>query len=784
MKYAVFIVFLTFGSLFAQSNPGIIKGRITDSHSKAALRDVNISIIKTNYGASSDSTGNYTIRVPYGSYEIKFSYVGYKSKTAKVSLSKNNKEIEINVSLVPSVLLQSEVSVTARRESFVPSFQTIKEKDLDKMPTIFSDVMRSVKILPGVTSNNELTSAYNVRGGNFDENLIYLNGYEIYRPFLLQQGIEESQSIINGDLVDNLQFYSGAFPAEYGDKMSSVLSVEYKRNQKEKLSGTVRADLLNSGLTLENKSGNLNWSLGIRYAYPQLFSNVLQTKGAYHPTFKDVQLLSDYDLSSDSRLELFLLYADNKFDLTPSDWEGNFQLSFLDVKQVTLEFSGKQYYQFKNGLAGLRYIKKLNENSKFTTSVAFYNINENTNKNLSSNVFYSDDAYNPGTNREFLKTIYEYANNGLKINTFEVKSDYDLLRGNHDIKAGLNLKLTKMNNLFDESSYESGIDSVLNPPYSAYAVQNVNFNSISGYAEDEILLGEKWKANIGARVLKYYYNNETLFSPRTSIFYHYSPLHTLSFSWGVYYQPPFFYELHDKNLSTQKPLMAQKAVHYVLSWDNTFNKDMKFLVEVYYKKLSDLIPYYINQLQLVYSDANSGNGYAYGIDIQYEGELVEGMKTWIGYSYLNSKERNFGTSSGYQRSLLDQTNTVRIFLQDRVRKHPNFQSHVQFLFGSGYLFHPRKSVTDPSTGKNNIVVDYSNIWGYPFYFRVDMGLTYKFNLGDDGSLLITADVFNVFNKNNIASYSWYHVFPHTSQPVPVSNIYSPRFFNIGAELTF
>lgn len=782
MKFAVLILLLTCSSLFPQSNSGTIKGRVTNSHTNTALKDVNIIILSTNYGTTTDSLGNFLIKLPYGTYKIQFSYVGFKNQIKEVKISSRINHAELNISLFPSAILQNEINVTAERVSFKSSFQNVKEKDLDKIPTVFSDVMRSVKILPGVTSNNELTSAYNVRGGNFDENLIYLNGYEIYRPFLLQQGIEESQSIINGDMVNNLQFYSGAFPAQFGDKMSSVLSVEYKRNQKENFNGTARADLLNSGITLGKNYNNLNLSLGIRYAYPALFSNVLQTKGVYHPSFKDVQFLSDYDFSKNSRVELFLLYADNKFDLTPSNWIGHFQS--IGIQQVSLEFKGNQYYQYKNGLAGLRFTQNINENSRITTSLAFYNVQENRNKDLSGDLYFSYDAYHPNDNIEYIKTIYQYANDRLKINTYEIKSDYDLISDNHNIKAGLQLKLTKMNNLLDESSYETGIDTVLDAPYSAYAVQNVNFNSFSGYIQDEVFLGEKWKANIGARILKYYYNGETLFSPRTSIYYHYSPNHTVSFSWGYYYQPPFFYELHDKNLAVQKPLLSQKAIHYVLSWDNTFNKDMKFLVEAYYKKLSKLIPYYVDQLQLVYGNSNNGDGYAYGLDIQYTGELTEGMQTWIGYSYLNSKERNFGSSTVYQRSLLDQTHTIRIFLQDRVRKHPNFQSHVQLLFGSGYLYHPRQSVLDPSTGKYVVVVDYSRVWSYPFYFRVDMGLTYKFNLSENENLLITADVFNVFNKNNIASYSWYHVIPTTRQPVPVSNIFSPRFFNIGAELSF
>ncbi len=784
MKYAVLVLFFLSTLLYSQNVNGIVSGHVSGSINDSLISNVNITALSTNFGTTTDSLGNFKLILPVGLQKLKFSYVGYESKTIEVNITNKQGGLNLKVSLDPKILMQGEVNVTANKENLSPTVQEIKEKDLDKMPTVYSDIIRSVKILPGVTSNNELSSSYNVRGGNFDENLIYLNGYEIYRPFLLQQGIEESQSIVNQDLVDNIHFYNGAFPANFGDKMSSVLEVDYKKNKTEFLTGEARADLLNLGLSLHDSYNNFNWSAGFRYAYPSLFSNTLQTKGNYNPSFIDFQLLIDYDLSKSSQMELFILNATNKFDLTPENWKGHFQTNYLDVKEVSLEYSGSRYYSFRTGLYGLKLKNDITDNSKLETSIAFYTNKEEDNKNLSDNVYYSEDAYNPGDNKQYLKTHYEFGANSLNIDTYEFKSDYSLSFESNKLIAGIKGRISKMNNVLDESSYETGTDSVLDSPYSAYAKQNVNFNSLAGYLEDNIFFSNIMQANVGVRLLKYYYNGETLISPRAGLYYNIDDKNILSFNWGFYYQPPYYYELRDKNLAVQKPLLSQKAVHYVLSWENTFDKDMKFSAEVYYKKLSNLIPYYLDQLKLVYSDANSAEGYAYGLDLQYKGELVEGMKTWIGYSYLNTKERDINSNSGYKPRLLDQSHTIRIFLQDKIRKMPNFQSHVRFLFGSGYLYYPRISVTDPSTGETRIVVDYNHIFSYPFYFRVDMGLTFKFNIQNDKNIILTAEVLNIFNKYNVASYSWYHVFPDTKQPVGIPNVFSKRFFNLGVELKF
>jgi hypothetical protein len=363
-----------------------------------------------------------------------------------------------------------------------------------------------------------------------------------------------------------------------------------------------------------------------------------------------------------------------------------------------------------------------------------------------------------------------------------LKTDFDSDYGTHDTKAGITLRSSLMDNSLDESTYYVPPP---NAPYLANLEQKFTFNSISAYLGEDIILNSAFAANIGLRALKYYFNGEFLVSPRGSISFQPDSISSLNFGWGCYYQPPYFYETRDKSPDTARTLLSQRAIHYVLRYEDKFRKNANLLAEVYYESLSRLIPYYANQLELTYSDTNNYEGYAYGFDLQYEGELVEGLDTWIGYDYLNSKDRKADGSSPYQRSLLDQTHTIRIFLQDAMPTLPNSQAHVRLLFGTGYLYHPLVSAPSTSpTGSPQMVPDYNDVDEYPFYFRVDMGLTYRFVFEDKRSVTLTADVLNVFDKQNIVSYSWYYIPQESPQPIRVPNILSERYFNIGVRVDF
>ncbi len=752
------IMLLIVASLSAQAqvNRVLVKGRVIDSQSRHPIKGVNVVFLKTNHGTVTDSLGDFSLALQPGTYTIQFSHVGYESETKEVNIQKDQSQLYLSIHLLQSAYVTKEVVINANRFQAPPGVSTIPPKDLQNIPSVYSDILKGMTILPGVSSNNELSSAYNVRGQNFDANLIYLDGFEIYRPYLVQQGIEESQSMINQDMVAGLKFYDGTFPAEYGDKMSSVLIVGYRKVQERGLGGEVNASLLNLGITLHDRIGKLNWIAGFRYAYPSSFTRVLQTKGKYIPRYTDFQILGTYAFPNDTKLEMLFITARNTFDLTPEDWTGDFAVNAWNAfRRINLNFSGSDNYGYGSNLLGLRLTTPFDQHSGLSTSLAYYSDRESYNENLSYDIYYSPDAYNPGNGVAQIGTGYEFANNRLSMDRLELKSNFDSDYGTHDTNAGITLSYSLMNNVLNDSDYYVPPPG---PSYFANQSQNFIFNSISGYVQEGAALLPDLAVNAGLRGLKYFFNGEFLLSPRASLSFLPDSANSFSFGWGYYYQPPYFYETRDKTPDQAKRLRSQLAIQYSLRYEKKYPDDAHFMAEIYYKNLSKQIPYYYtNQLQLTYGDTNNYNGYVYGFDLQYEGKLSQRLDTWIGYDYLVARNRR--DTGPYQRSLLDQTHTIRIFLQDAMPEFRNSEAHVRILLGTGYLYHPMMNVNGPGN-TTQTVPDFNLVYPYPFCYRVDMGLTVKFPLGGRRGVTLDVEVLNVFNKNNIVSYSWYTSSPN------------------------
>ena len=798
----LFLIILLVGlssAALPQSNQGTVTGKVINSI-KTPLANCNISIKENNKiekkfstGTITDSSGKFSIHLPFGSYILTASYVGYETHNEEFTLSKTSKSKNILIELKQTAVLSKEVTVTGEKNEPSTIIQRIEPKDLHKMPTIYNDVLRAIQILPGVTTSSELSSGYNVRGGSFDDNLIYLNGFEIYRPFLLRLGVEENKTLPNPDLVEEFRFYNGSFPASYGDKMSSALDVKYDVSKVDSFSGSANADFLSAGLTLKNKTGNLKYAAAVRYAYPGLFLNELQTNGDYRPAYKDIQFIADYPLSSKDKLEILLLYADNKFDLTPTDWEGNFG-GFMrgDYRGVDIFYNGERKYTFKTGLAGIKYSSMINNDTQLKFSAARYSTTEDEYSNVASEYYYLPDPKDH-SNREYIKSAKENVNNNLDLVSYELIPELKLKKDNHLFSAGLDLRLTDVKNKVNEAFSEDSDSLLYDLPSDRFINDKFRLNSYSGFLQDDFKLLGDLIINAGVRTNYYEYNKEFLVSPRASINYIISSIHSITFSWGYYYQPPSYPELRNKEANGIPKLKAQRSVHYAVGWEYKFKEKLKFNLEAYYNNLSRLIPYYIDREKTEYLNANSDKGYAYGFDLAVQGEIVEGLNSWIGYGYLNTKERTKladGTYTDYRPRLTDQNQTIQIFLQDRIKKHPNWQSHFRLLFGSGYLYNNREIVKDPETGKQYIKVSVDKVYTIPFYFRVDMGLSANFDIGDSKNLVVIAEVFNLFDHKNYGGYRFIQiplkdlVGNNTLRIVAVPQILSKRFFNLGLELKF
>lgn len=772
----IFILFSI--PIYGQNSHLTISGKVVSSQKNVPLENCNIYIEEIGKGTATDSSGYYKLELTEGSYNLTFSYIGFESEKHEINLQNNS--VLLNIDLNEILISGEEVEIVGEREPDPIVIQKIENKDIQKMPTIYSDVLRSVQVLSGVTTSNELTSGYNVRGGTFDENLIYLNGYEIYRPFLLRVGVEENQTTTNPYMVEKLTFYNGAFPVSYGDRMASALDVNYTAKHTGRLKGVIYSSLLNSGLNFRNRYKDFNWSLGLRYANPSKFLNNLQTRGDYKPLYSDVQLLGNIAVSENSEIELLAIYSDNKFEVSPTNWNGSFG-GFMrgDYRGVAIESDGDRTYSYLNSLFGLRYKSNISEKTNLNISYSRYWVKEREKYDLSSNIFYYFDAMNPTEDLEYLKSREESGDNILTLTSDRFKAKLSSSFNKHHITLGTEYRIARIDNIIFEKFNEIGDSLITEKPILTNFNKSYNLNSFSFFVEDYILLSEKFEANVGLRFLNYQFSNENLFSPRAYLIYKPSPLNSFKLSWGYYYQPPFINELRSTQIDNLK---SQRSIHYVLGWETQVNEKLKFNAEIYYKDFANLIPFYFDEFRMNYVGENSLDGYAFGIDLMYEGEVVEGMKSWIGYSYLDTKQKKIGTNK-FQRRLLDQNHTIQIFLQDKMRKHPNWQSHLRFLVGSGYLYYNR-ILTTYDNSESFVDVDYSDPREYFFYFRVDMGLSASFDLGNDYKITAITEVLNVFNRYNAGAYEWVHIFKEINAPIKIPHILSKRFLNVKVELSF
>jgi hypothetical protein len=782
MRSLALFIFIFSLSLFAQSK-GVITGKILNYDDNTPLPACNIIVEETPEGTVTDKDGKFSITLPYGTYTLKITYVGYEIYEQLITISEDEPSQELEIKLKPAVVLSREVTVTGRREAPSTIVQEIEPKDLQRMPKLYNDVMRAVQILPGVISISELSSGYNVRGGNFDDNLIYLNGFEIYRPFLLRQGVEENQTIINPDLTGEFRFYNGSFPAAYGDKMSSALEVNYTLRDDEKLSGTLRADFINTGITLQKKTGNLSTAVAFRYSYPGLFLNELQTNGDYRPAFRDYQVFAKYKLSQNSSVELFGLYARNKFDLTPTDWKGQFGgFTRYDIRGLELYYQGERTYSFNTGLYGVKFISQLNNNTAFKISADIYTTSEDETSDVTSLAYYLPDA-DDTSYKEYIKSGAEDVNNSLKLTSYELIPEVSYKYNKHLFTAGLNLKLADVDNVVNEHFSEEGDSVAADLPVDRVIGQNFKLNSYSAFIQDEFNVNNNIIVNAGVRTTYYEYNEEFIISPRVNTIWLYDSLHTFTLSWGYYFQPPYYAELRNKADVKKDILKSQRAVHYSAGWEYRFKKKLKLNIEAYYKDLSNLIPYYVDREKTEYYNKNSSEGFAYGFDAMVQGEIVEGLNSWLGYGYLNTQERNTGGGE-YRRRLTDNNHSIQVFLQDKIKKHPNWQAHLRLLFNTGYVFSKRQIVTDEQTGKKYIKVYYDEAGDYPaMYMRADMGLSASFDI-TNYKLVVVAEVMNLFDHRNFGSYRFVQVSNEGQTLFAIPQVLSSRFFNVGVELKF
>lgn len=706
--------------------------------------------------------------------KIEISAIGYKTKTLEIT---SNFEELLHITLDSHSQNIDEINISGTKTQNQHN-QKIEVSHVNLLPSAAGPGIEGlVRSQMGVSSNNELSSQYRVRGGNFDENLVYVNGQEVYRPFLIRAGQQEGLSFVNPDLVESVEFSSGGFSSSYGDKMSSVLDIRYKKPTK--FGGGVSGGMLGGsahleGIALKNK---LTWVTGARYKTNRYLLGTLDEKGTYNPNYTDVQGFVSYKLNNKISFDFLSNYSLNSYNFIPETKETIFG-TLYEVKKLMIYFEGQEQDRFETAFGVFSTNYNINNENKINLAFTGFRTFEEENYDIIGEYWMQEvvDQNDPDADWDPDAAIgvgkfHQHARNEL---LGEVVSTN--LSGEHLHKQSTtSWNIEYKREIFRDriSEWESLDSAFYNIPQNnntlefVYAQKGKNSTEnhrINGFIKNEtdLFVGEgKLVVDGGIRYSYNTFTEEILISPRLLLSY----LPTNSkmryrASGGAYHQPPLYKEMRMANGEINHNVKSQKSWQAVAGFDYYFDISeypLKFTTEFYYKYMYNLIPYQIDNVRIIYSGKNEAKGYATGIDFKINGELVPGEESWATLSIMKTAEDLFDDkwkdpsksgAPGYIPRPSDQRVNFSIFLQDYFPKNPNFKAHLSFLFGSGLPFGPPRSER------------YMAVHRYPPYRRVDLGLSYNlinskvFNNKHFKNIWIGVEVFNLPDINNTISYYW------------------------------
>ncbi|AMS27450.1 hypothetical protein AEM51_10895 [Bacteroidetes bacterium UKL13-3] len=778
----------------AQKN-AIVFGIIRDSLGRA-IADVNVAGIATDQLTISNERGYFQLSLPANTpVEIGFSYIGRPNKRIALRLLAPGEKYELNVNMEYGVRL-TEVVVSEERDRDKVSVQTINPKTVTTLPNVSGSFESILKTLPGVTSNNELSSQYNVRGGNYDENLIYVNDIEIYRPFLPRSGQQEGLSFIHTELVENVKFSAGGFEARYGDKLSSVLDIQYKKPKK--FAASTNLSFLGAQTHVEGSLPNRRFTylLGARYWTNQYVVSTLDTKGSYKPSFSDVQTLLTYHVKDNLSVSFLGSYAQNKYLVVPDTRE----TVFGTVKQalaLRIFFNGQDLMEYRTatGALSVNYQPTQKLQLKLYSSVFYSNENE---------LFTIEGAYrleevetdfgsdNFGKSKASKGIGYFLNNARNQINAVVMNAGHRgyYTIGNNSLQWGAQIQAEQISDKLNEWRYVDSLGfaqpSLVNREIvmQEYISANNTLNSyrLNGYVQNSQVLNKvnNMRINYGLRSNWWSYNKENVISPRIQFSFEPNRGYNralaagsvkgnpkrdiiLKAAVGFYYQPPFYRELRNFSGQLNTNIKAQRSIHYIAGGDINFkawDRPFKFFAEAYYKQLDNLIPYEIDNVRVRYFADNSASGYATGIDMRVNGEFVKGTESWLSVSILNTEEKINGVVDAagnnvkpkYVRRPTDQRVNVSLMFQDYLPKFPTYRMYLNLVYGSGLPFGP------PDRNR------YNDIQTMPSYRRVDIGFLKVVVDENDtqkagwkryfNSAMVGLEIFNMLDVQNTISYLW------------------------------
>ncbi len=800
---------------------GSVEGRVTEAGAGAVLPGITIVVDGTNFGTASQEDGRYALRLPAGRYALRFSAVGYVPRLDSVVV-RRDRTTTLDVSMQGAVVELEGVTV---EESATPQEAGVQQMDPEaarNMPAPFKG-FRALKVLPGVASNNELSNQYSVRGGGYNENLIFINGFEIYMPFRPRQGEQEGLGLFNPELADRITLYTGGFPARYGGKLSSALDIQYLRPEGAPVGGAAYLSLLDAGLHAGASAleGRLGWLFGLRKARARRFFSTQELKGNYQPDYTDLQGVLSFRLAPGQEVEALGLWADHTFRLDPRGRKTYFGIVSADPTQpsdlqsvwISYDDRSREADGYRTGFAGLRLKTRFSTRLRAEHDLAFFRTEETERFDLiGSTVIYdvdpgSDPNAQEGKIPRGNARQEEAADNRVAVDTWTAQGRWTLALRRHAAEAGWSLRRFRFDDRIDEKGIVQGrdlegntvrivVDSLLDS--AALAAHQAGF-----YAQDALDLlpaPGRLLLTAGLRADYFSFNGEWTVSPRLSARFLASDRLALTAAWGLYYQTPTYRELRGAPRPGQtilgalnRDLQAQRSVQTVLGAELFLPHRRLYLRgEAYWKELSRVISYTLENVRVEYSGRNDARGRVYGLDLQVRGEFVPGLESWINYGFLVAREeflpafRDAHTAGVLPRPT-DQRHTFSLFVQDYVPTDPTWKLHLRALFGSGLPYTP--PVPGPRVGTLVVQAPGDRFSArYPEFRRIDLGVTKYVTVAEQGlggsplKLELTAELLNVFDMTNTVAYAWIPDGEGIWRRVPTR--LTPRTFNVRLRLAF
>ena len=784
----LFLCLLYAGNAMGQSFT--LQGKVSDQDGNP-IELASIMVASQGKITMSNLKGEFSVQLQSeDSVKVRFSMLGYKSKVRVLRRPQGKQTLQIQLSSdneMQEVVVQAKVQQHGTTEE-------IKVEATKRNPSVSGNVVEEIlQTQAGVSTHSELSSQYNVRGGTFDENSVYINNVEVYRPFLVRSGQQEGLSVINADLVESVGFSTGGFEAKYGDKMSSALDITYKRPKRTE--GSITASMLGANGYLGIATKKLTWTNGLRYKTNKYLLGSLETKGEYNPSFLDYQTYLSWQPSKRWQVDFIGNISENNYNFEPKDRETKFG-TLKNVKSFKVYFDGKEKDLFRTFFGSLGITNHLTPRTDISLIASAFSTKEQQRYDIQGQYWLTqtETSENLGVG-----TYMQHSRDYLKANVRSLKLMMQQRAGNHRVEGALTYKIEKIEENSAEYEYRDSAGyniphtgETLDMIYSMRARNNLDAKRIEAYLQDTWNFKSNdsvptlYRLNYGVRYAHWDFNGESIVSPRASLNITPGWNRNLSFrvAAGLYYQAPFYKELRDTTMINgvtyallNKKIRSQRSIHALASMSYRFsmmNRPFKFTAEAYYKAISRLVPYSVDNVKVTYYGDNETSGHAAGLDLKLFGEFVPGADSWLTLSVMNTSMKLNGKNVPLPT---DQRFALNLFFTDYFPGSTRWRMSLKLAYADGLPFSaPHQELT-------------STPFRAPAYKRADIGMSYRLFDNQDGSrssifrnVWLGLDCLNLFGINNVNSYYW--ITDISGQQYAVPNYLTGRQINAKISVEF